>query len=124
MTIAVNNYFKDFKKLKNKITSLQNVSDFFIGYKYSQIDLSVNYLLSLVQDRSNNVFLNKQFILLVYIGGITFGELAAVRYLNKKNRNKKFIVLTTGMINYKNIFDALKEGEYFLKDNKGQETKN
>ena len=68
--------------------------------------------------------LNKQFILLVYIGGITFGELAAVRYLNKKNRNKKFIVLTTGMINYKNIFDALKEGEYFLKDNKGQETKN
>ena len=32
---------------------------------------------------------DKQFILLVFIGGITYGELAAIRLLNKKNRNKK-----------------------------------
>ena len=55
---------------------------------------------------------DKQFILLVFIGGITYGELAAIRLLNKKNRNKKFIVITTGMINTKNIFDSLKKGEY------------
>ena len=54
----------------------------------------------------------KQFILLVFIGGITYGELAAIRLLNKKNRNKKFIVITTGMINTKKIFDSLKKGEY------------
>lgn len=57
---------------------------------------------------------DKQFILLVFIGGITYGELAAIRLLNKKNRNKKFIVLTTGMVNTKKIFDSLKKGEYGL----------
>jgi hypothetical protein len=60
---------------------------------------------------------DKQFILLVFIGGITYGELAAIRLLNKKNRNKKFIVLTTGMINTKKIFDSLKKGEYSMTNN-------
>lgn len=46
---------------------------------------------------------DKQFILLVFIGGLTYGELAAIRYLNKTIRNKKFIILTTHMINSKNI---------------------
>ena len=57
---------------------------------------------------------DKQFILLVFIGGITYGELAAIRYLNKKNINKKFIVITTGIINSKKIFNSLRRGEYRL----------
>jgi hypothetical protein len=61
---------------------------------------------------------DKQFILLVFVGGITYGELAAIRLLNKKKRNKKFIVLTTGMINTKKIFDLLKKGEYKLEKKK------
>ena len=54
----------------------------------------------------------KQFILLVFIGGITYGELAGIRYLNKKIRNKKFIILTTNIINTKKMFDSLKQGKY------------
>ena len=54
----------------------------------------------------------KQFILLVFIGGLTYGELAGIRYLNKKLRNKKFIILTTNMINSKKMFDSLKQGKY------------
>lgn len=53
-----------------------------------------------------------QFILLVFIGGLTYGELAGIRYLNKKLRTKKFIVLTTEMINSKRIFNNLKQGKY------------
>ena len=45
--------------------------------------------------------IEKQFILLVFIGRLTYGELAGIRYLNKKLRNKKFIILTTNMINSK-----------------------
>ena len=60
---------------------------------------------------------DKQFILLVFVGGITYGELAAIRLLNKKNRNKKFIIITTGMINSKKIFDSLKSGEYKMEIN-------
>ena len=48
-----------------------------------------------------------KYFLVVFIGGITYGELAAIRYLNKTFQNKKFVVLTTSMINYKNIFDSL-----------------
>lgn len=55
---------------------------------------------------------DKQFILVVFIGGITYGELAAIRLLNKKNRNKKFVIITTGIINSKKIFESLKKGEY------------
>ena len=61
---------------------------------------------------------DKQFILLVFVGGITYGELAAIRLLNKKSRNKKFVILTTGMINTKKIFDLLKKGEYKLEEKK------
>ena len=61
---------------------------------------------------------DKQFILLVFVGGITYGELAAIRLLNKKKRNKKFVILTTGMINTKKIFDLLKKGEYKLEEKK------
>ena len=54
----------------------------------------------------------KQFILLVFIGGITYGELAGIRYLNNKLRNKKFIVITTNLINSKKIFDQMRKGKY------------
>jgi len=53
-----------------------------------------------------------QFILLVFIGGLTYGELAGIRYLNKKLRNKKFIILTTNMINTKKMINLLKQGKY------------
>ena len=53
-----------------------------------------------------------KYFLIVFIGGITYGELSAIRYLNKKYKNKKFIVLTTGMINYKKIMNNLKRGRY------------
>ena len=46
-----------------------------------------------------------QFILLVFIGGLTYGELAGIIYLNKKLRNKKFIILTTNMINTKKMIN-------------------
>ena len=58
----------------------------------------------------NNI--DKQFILVVFIGGMTYGELAAIRLLNKKNRNKKFIIITTGIINSKKIFKSLQKKEY------------
>ena len=49
----------------------------------------------------------KKFFLVVFIGGITYGELGAIRYLNKVNKNKKIIVLTTSLINRKKIFNSL-----------------
>ena len=54
----------------------------------------------------------KKFILLVFIGGITYGELASIRYLNQKMEDKKFVVLTTSMINNKRIFNSLRQGKY------------
>ena len=55
----------------------------------------------------NNEKNERKYFLAVFIGGITYGELAAIRYLNKINKNKKIIVLTTSMINTNKIFKAL-----------------
>ena len=55
---------------------------------------------------------DKKFILLVFIGGITYGELAAIRFLNQNMGNKRFIVLTTSMINNKKIFNSIRQGKY------------
>ena len=59
---------------------------------------------------SNNK--DKKFILLVFIGGITYGELASIRYLNKTSDDKKFIVLTTNMINSRKILNSIRQGKY------------
>ena len=48
---------------------------------------------------------DKSFILLVFIGGITYSEIAAIRYLNKELKFIKFIILTTHIITTKRFFD-------------------
>ena len=55
---------------------------------------------------------DKKFILVIFIGGITYGELAAIRYLNQNLGDKKFIILTTSIINNKKIFNSLRQGKY------------
>jgi len=37
--------------------------------------------------------------LIYYIGGVTYGEIAAIRFLNKLFKDKKFIIATTSIIN-------------------------
>ena len=55
------------------------------------------------------------FILLVFIGGITYSELAAIRYFNsKKNTKYKFLVITTKVINGNSFFDDIKSDDFEL----------
>ena len=49
----------------------------------------------------------KKFILLVFIGGITYGEIAAIRFLNENMQFHKFIILTTSIINSKKFFESI-----------------
>ena len=55
---------------------------------------------------------DKKYILLVFIGGITYGELAAIRFLNQNMENKRFIILTNSIINNKKIFNSIRQGKY------------
>ena len=50
---------------------------------------------------------NSNIILLVFIGGISYSEIACIRYLNKEFPKMRFIILTTCVINAKRIFDTL-----------------
>lgn len=50
---------------------------------------------------------DRSFILLVFVGGITYGEIAAIRYLNSKIRNHKFIILTTSIISTPSVLNQL-----------------
>ena len=51
--------------------------------------------------------IGKNFILLVFIGGITYSEIGAIRSLNKKINNIKFIILTTHIITTKRFFQSV-----------------
>ena len=51
--------------------------------------------------------IGKNFILLVFIGGITYSEIGAIRTLNKKINNIKFIILTTHIITTKRFFQSV-----------------
>ncbi len=48
------------------------------------------------------------FILLVFIGGITYAEIAAIRHLNKTKKDLKFIILTTHITSGKRIIDSMR----------------
>ena len=57
------------------------------------------------------IFPKKQkqnFIMLIFIGGITYAEIAAVRLLNKMNKNHKFFMLTTHVTSGKKIIEGMR----------------
>ena len=59
---------------------------------------------------------DKNIILIVFVGGITYKEIAAIRLLNRKfkeeykngrRKQTQFIILTTSILNSKQVFDSL-----------------
>jgi hypothetical protein len=51
----------------------------------------------------------KKVVLVFYIGGITFAELSAIRYLNENSQDCEFIVATTKLINGDTFLESLVE---------------
>lgn len=60
--------------------------------------------------------LDNNVILLVFIGGITYSEIAAIRYMNKspKYSKYKFLIITTNVISGKTFFESIKSDEIEL----------
>ena len=58
----------------------------------------------------------KNFILLVFTGGVTYSEIDAVRFLNKCEEfsKYKFLIVTTNIINAKSFFEEIKEDKIDL----------
>lgn len=56
-----------------------------------------------MQDQSK-----RRKVLVYYIGGITYGEIAAIRYLNKIFTDRKFIIATTQIINGDTCIEMLR----------------
>lgn len=82
--IFVNNFI-ELKQLVGPHDYPANEGDFF-GNK--------NQPAGLIIDQSK-----KRRVLIYYIGGITYGEIAAIRFLNKLFTDRKFIIATTQIIN-------------------------
>ena len=61
----------------------------------------------------------KNFILLVFIGGVTYSEIDAVRFLNKSEEfgKYKFLIITTNIINAKSFFDEIKDDKINTTEN-------
>jgi molybdate-binding protein len=50
---------------------------------------------------------DKNFIFVVFLGGITYAEIQGIRFLNLKHKEYKFIILTTEVISSKKFFAGL-----------------
>ena len=123
-------YYKANKKLNLICENVNIMEENDISYAYngySPIIIKLiekcflngwNNLLSILDDlpgetycpENENRILNpigKNFILLVFIGGITYSEIGAIRSLNKKINNIKFIILTTHIITTKRFFQSV-----------------
>ena len=123
-------YYKANKKLNLICENVNIMEENDISYAYngySPIIIKLiekcflngwNNLLTILDDlpgetycpENENRILNpigKNFILLVFIGGITYSEIGAIRSLNKKINNIKFIILTTHIITTKRFFQSV-----------------
>ena len=47
----------------------------------------------------------KNFVFVVFIGGITYAEIEGIRFLNMINNDFKFIIITTSILNHKRCFE-------------------
>ena len=54
---VIYNVYKDYLQLKDSITEIENLGEYFITDDYKQIDMSLNFLLTLVEDRCANAFI-------------------------------------------------------------------
>ena len=68
---------------------------------------------------------DNNFILLVFIGGITYSEIEAIRFLNKSEEfsKYKFLIITTNVINAKSFFDEIKNDKIDITDIKDEKDK-
>ena len=56
----------------------------------------------------------KKIVLVFFIGGITMAEISAFRYLNKRNDDIEYVIVTTKLINGNNFLENL-YGKFYLK---------
>jgi hypothetical protein len=50
----------------------------------------------------------KKVIMVFYIGGVTYAEISAIRFLNKLHSDKVFVIATTQIINYKKCMEQMR----------------
>jgi len=57
--------------------------------------------------RERTEFHTEPLVLVVVLGGVTSAELAAIRYLQQAGDRRRFLVLTTGMINGTTLIESI-----------------
>ena len=57
----------------------------------------------------------KKIVLVYYIGGITFAEIAAIRFLSRQLRDKLLVIATTQIISGNKCIEMMREPGTFRK---------
>jgi len=68
---------------------------------------SLAYAMAMVALRERTEFHTEPLVLVVVLGGVTSAELAAIRYLQQAGDRRRFLVLTTGMINGTTLIESI-----------------
>ncbi len=91
------------------------------GWKiYNDAFKSTGFYFDYPQNESE-IFMNKKeknIVFVLFIGGITYNEIAGIRFLNMINKDLKFIIVTTNILNTKNTisqFDNVVRKNFSIK---------
>lgn len=100
----------------NTLLQQKNKNKLFRGWRDIEVDnklLNIGTNFHVVQDFDINNLTKEQYIkmestiLMFFVGGITYSEIAALRFLTKMNTDKHIIIATTKIINGNNFIKML-----------------
>jgi hypothetical protein len=61
-------------------------------------------------DLDENQLGNRRIILVFFVGGVTYAEISAIRYLNKKHGGDvTYVIATTHIVNSKNFISSISD---------------
>lgn len=105
-------YFRDFLKYKptNNLSRRPNWDNLGLDNMFKGKTVDINLCDKL--DEMKTISKNKEYIIIILIGGITRSEITTFKYLQQKfsknGYNKEIIILTSGIVNSKKFFHLFK----------------
>lgn len=103
-------YFRDFLKYKpvTSISKRPNWDNLNLDTMFKGQTLDRN-ICDELENRKNPEETRQQYVILVFVGGITRSEISVLKYLLEKleKKNKKLYVLTSGLVNNQKLIEVM-----------------
>jgi len=98
LSVKLVDFIMNEKGMSQMESSLRYVTS---KYKYPQNELEFF-------EKKGSYSTGKKIVMVFYVGGCTYAEISAIRFLNQLHTDKLFVVATTQILNYKKCINQLR----------------